>query len=323
MYIMNIILLLILLGILTVALGGLHPMKQPLLKNALNKANTSMNQAKYPMNKAKPSMNKTMNLMNKANSSMNNKKGNNSGNVLQEFQGLPYPQISRDVQRLSVGKSPEPIDMSETPPPAEFIQYRTIDSPDNMTVTRKYVADYYRKDTMPENNIGTTEYSPAYVEGNNTPWSDESFSEHPSFYNPNNLKDEITNIGAFFDENNQYHDTTSSNTFALPSDTCYTDSEGGETCINNSRLQMVPPVLIHGAEKNQALVSIGKYQEIKGLEKKPESVSGGGAFYGTIYGSQPLGMNETFAAPLGQQMTTLNENHHYVQKASNSSTAPM
>lgn len=308
MYIMNIILLLILLGILCVALGGFHPMKQQLLKNALNKANPSMNKANPSMNKANNRMNKANSSMNKANSSMNNKKGNNSGNVLQEFQGLPYPQISRDVQRLSVGKSPEPIDSSESAPPAEFIQYRTIDSPENMNVRRTYVADYYRKDTMPENNIGTTEYSPAYVEGNNTPWSDESFSEHPSFYNPNNLKDEITNIGAFFDENNQYHDTTSANTFSLPSDTCYTDSDGGETCINNSRLQMIPPVLIHGAEKNQALVSIGKYQEIKGLEKQSEGVSGGGTFYGTIYASQPLGMNESFAAPLGQQMSTNNNN---------------
>ena len=174
MYIMNIILLLILLGILCVALGGFHPMKQPLLKNALNKANSSMNQA--------------LNRMNKANSSMNNKKGNNSGNVLQEFQGLPYPQISRDIQRLSTGDTPRPMNSYyESSAPQSFRQVRGKDTPDTMVQNRIYIPDYYRKDTMSPNNIGTTEYGTPYMDGNNAPWSDTSFSEHPSFYNPNNL----------------------------------------------------------------------------------------------------------------------------------------
>lgn len=287
---MNLLVALVIIGIVYLAVFSKSP---PALPSARSRPTNVKNNAK---NNAKK---------NARNNAKNNAKNNskNKGGVKSEFQGLPYPQISRDIQRLSTGDAPSPSNTNtEIPPSPPFVQVRTEDTPDTMSPIQAYIPNYYRKDTMPANNIGTTEYKAAYVDGNNSPWSDTTFSEHPSFYNPNNRRDELTNIGAFFDSNNQYHDTTSHTSFALPSDTCYTDSEGGETCINNSRTQMIPPSLIREPKTNQALRSLGTYQTHK-MMKTPanDRVSCGGMFYGTVIASSPLGTNETYAPPLGSQ----------------------
>ena len=287
-YRMNLLVALILVGILYMAMFSNTSSVPAASSNITNKRPRNMMNAK------------NANAKNANAKNANNSK--NAGSVYNEFQGLPYPKISRDIQRLSTGPAPAPRNNSvSNKSSVPFTQVRTQDTPDSMTPTRIYIPDYYRKDTMPPNNIGTTEYQQAF-DGNNSPFSDTSFSEHPSFYNPNNLNDELTNIGSFFDSNNQYHDTTSNNTFALPSDTCYTDAEGGETCINNSRTQMIPPTLIRDPKTNQALRSLGTYQSHKMLKRDPKnSVSCGGSFYGDIVASDPLGTNETYAAPLGSQ----------------------
>jgi len=47
-------------------------------------------------------------------------------------------------------------------------------------------------------------------------WTDKNVSEHPKFYT-SDVQSDLTNIGSFFDKNNQYHDKTSSCLFCFRS----------------------------------------------------------------------------------------------------------
>ena len=173
---------------------------------------------------------------------------------------FPYPQISNTFKRLSKGKFPEPLNNESDILPKEDRSLkitRTIQTPETISKDRLYLPDYYRKDRLDGNPEGTEELRPFITDENKSEqsWTDENISEHPKFYN-SELKDEITNIGSFFDKNNQYNDTTSANTNVLPSDKCFTDKLGNNFCKDNTRLQLIPPQLIVNPESNKAINSI-------------------------------------------------------------------
>ena len=127
-------------------------------------------------------------------------------------------------------------------------------------------------------------------------WTDTNVSEHPKFYNAD-LKDELTNIGAFFDKNNQYNDTTSSNTESLPSDSCYTDKSGNYYCQDKTRLQLIPPKLITDPDNCYALNDIDNYKE---NNNDTERVMNGGLFYNDVNASSKH--NENWSDPIKNQI---------------------
>lgn len=206
----------------------------------------------------------------------------------------PYPQISRTFKRLSHGKPIIPIKEDKSLPNGE----------DNLTFTRTdmnnvkqriYLPDYYRKDRLSGNTIGSEELRPFLTDEKNSEnsWTDKNVSEHPKFYN-SDIKDELTNIGSFFDENNQYTDKTSINGDALTSDTCFKDKNDNTFCEDNTRLQLIPPKLISDSKNCSLLNIIGPYRDDIKIDNKNEKCINGGDFFDKIKPS--FKNNETYSS---------------------------
>ena len=211
---------------------------------------------------------------------------------------FPYPQISYGIQKLSKGELPKPLNnLDQILPHNNDIINIIRDTPENMTKQRVYLPDYYRKDRLSSNDIGSEELRSFTMNNDESEssWSDDNVSEHPKFYT-SDVKDELTNIGAFFDKNNQYHDKTSSNTNVLTSDNCYTDKNGERFCMDNTRLQLIPPALITDPQSCYALNDIGLYKERKDTYFNDKKVINGGSFFNSVVASEVS--NERFDKPV-------------------------
>ena len=208
----------------------------------------------------------------------------------------PYPQISRTFKRLSHGKPPLPLNNDEKILPSGENHLKTIRTSDHDHVkTRMYLPDYYRKDRLSGNPTSTEELRPFLTDKDKSEnsWTDKNISEHPKFYNAD-AKDELTNIGSFFDENNNYADKTSSNSESLHSDSCYKDKRGSTFCEDNTRLQLIPPKLISDPNSCLVLNTIGPYKDLSKIEDSKDKVINGGTFYDNIKPS--LKHNESFSS---------------------------
>tara|TARA_Y100000389_G_scaffold68984_1_gene65514 strand:+ start:1177 stop:2094 length:918 start_codon:yes stop_codon:yes gene_type:complete len=217
---------------------------------------------------------------------------------------FPYPQISRGIKKLSEGKSPFPLNNDSRFQPngerdLKFI--RRTDTPFNMTKQRMYLPEYYRKDRLSGNPSGTEELRKFELDNEKSEqsWTDENVSEHPKFYNAD-IKNELTNIGSFFDKNNQYNGKTSPNSEALTTDRCYKDKDGNKFCEDNTRLQLIPPSLIQDPQKCYALNSWGMYKDKQLSTDNSDRVINGGVFFDGINPSKEH--NETYSRPISQQV---------------------
>lgn len=173
---------------------------------------------------------------------------------------FPTPQLSRGFKKLSK-EVMKPFNNVKDFFPNKKNPAIIRDVPENMVKERIYFPDYFRKDRLSGNDIGTEEMRPFTTndEPDNS-WTDTNVSQHPKFYT-SDVKDELTNVGAFFDKNNQFNDKTSSNTEALPSDSCYINKKGEKFCEDNTRLQNIPPSLITDINKCYALNTVGMYKD--------------------------------------------------------------
>ena len=179
---------------------------------------------------------------------------------IDELGEFPTPQISRGFKKLS-RKVMKPFNNVKKFFPHNKNPSIIRDVPDNMVKERVYFPGYFRKDRLSGNDIGTGEMRSFTTNDEpDTSWSDVNVSHHPKFYT-SDIKDELTNVGSFFDKNNQYNDKTSSNTNVLPSDSCYIDKMGRKFCEDNTRLQNIPPSLISDINKCYALNTVGMYKD--------------------------------------------------------------
>ena len=212
---------------------------------------------------------------------------------------FPYPQISRSFQKLSNGKLQGPLNNEKEILPQgnkSLHITRVVQTPETLSKKRMYLPDYHRKDRLGANPDGTEELRPFLTDNKESEqsWTDTNVSEHPKFYNAS-LKNEITNIGAFFDKNNQYNDTKSASTEALPTDSCYTDKSGSKFCMDNTRLQIIPPKLISDPKSCYALNDVGIYKDRDVRDDIRDRVINGGQFYNDVRASHKT--NEVWAAP--------------------------
>jgi len=213
---------------------------------------------------------------------------------------FPFPQISGTFHKLSNGVLSGPLNNeSEILPNGKdkFDIVRHTQTSENIGKRRMYLPDHYRKDRLDENPAGTEELRPFLSDSTDaeSSWTDKNVSEHPKFYNAD-IKDELTNIGAFFDKNNQYHDKNSSNTLSLHSDKCYEDKSGTQFCMDNTRIQNIPPRLITDPTNCTVLNEIGVYKDRKMRSDINDRVINGGAFFSGIYASQKK--NEVWSSPV-------------------------
>ena len=213
--------------------------------------------------------------------------------ITKSVKDFPYPQISRTFKRLSNGKPILPLESDESLPQGDKNLTITRTDMDNVK-QRMYLPDYYRKDRLSGNTIGSEELRPFLTDEKTTEssWTDKNVSEHPKFYN-SDVRDNLTDIGSFFDKNNNYNDKASSRSVALPSDRCYLDKMGNQFCEENTRLQNIPPKLISDPN-SPVLNTIGYYKDQNIIDDMKDKLINGGIFFNSIKGS--LGKDETFSS---------------------------
>jgi hypothetical protein len=224
---------------------------------------------------------------------------------------FPYPQLSNGFQKLTEGII-TPINNLKDLLPNNSSTIDVIRNKDDPNSTKRYyLPDYYRKDRLCENDIGSEELRPVILDDSDAEnsWTEINVSDHPKYYT-SNVKNELTNIGSFFDKNNQYHDKTSHNTESIVSDNCYTDKMGNLICEDKTRLQNVPPSLISDKKKCGVLNGIGDYSQ-KGeanfiIEKtngdsqgvwsyNDDKLMNGNKFFNKVFPSKKI--NESYSIP--------------------------
>ena len=159
---------------------------------------------------------------------------------------------------------------------------------------------YYRKDYLSGNTLDTTElrFAGYELDESSVSWSDENVSQYPKYYK-SDFEGGLTNAGAFFDQNNQYTDLTGPRTDASINDVCYKSKEGETVCLENDKLQNVPPSLISDISNCGFLNSIGLLEYSNRIKETNEKIMNGGILYDNVQGARNV--NETPSPPLKPQ----------------------
>ncbi len=216
-----------------------------------------------------------------------------------EMPTFPIPETTTGLQELSPSV---PHNLSVITRDAVLNSEPTINEIRNGTIKdESHFPKYYLKDTLSANTIGTTEYSFAGEVGEEAiAWSDENVSQYPTYYK-SDFTGGLTNVGAFFDQNNQYTDITGPRTDAQIGDICYVSKEGEKVCLENDKLQNVPPSLVSDINQCGFLNSLGLLQYSNQIDTSQERVINGGILYDNVKGSKKY--NEMYSEPLfGQVM---------------------
>jgi len=223
----------------------------------------------------------------------------NRGPPIKTTGDFPIPQSSTISKSLSTNY---PEDLSI------ITNGATIDNQDiiveerssNTPMNESHFPKYYRKDNMSGNTIGSSEYKFAEVDNlkSSHAWSDKNVSQYPNFYT-SQIKNGLTNPGDFFDVNNNFVDTTKPRSTANVGDICFMSKEGENVCLDNSRVQNVPPSLISDISNCGFLNSIGLLEFSNLIYEDKERVNNGGFLYGQVKGSKKH--NEVYSEPIQPQ----------------------
>jgi hypothetical protein len=127
---------------------------------------------------------------------------------------------------------------------------------DNISNNNDIIYDkkYLKHDIISPNPDGTTEsYHIASEPGKS--WTDENVSQHPKYYRKN-FENERTNVGEFFNKQNNLVDNTSPQSLSQLPDRCMINTNNQILCDFNNKLQNIPPKSYHS---NKELInSIGQ-----------------------------------------------------------------
>ena len=205
------------------------------------------------------------------------------------------------IPQLTTKQTPLSTDKFNNQMNANMLTRNTYLNDDNVNIIRNELNSignkypkYLLKDTLSGNTINTSELSP--IDKENEPYksfTDENVSQYPKYYT-SDLKNEITNIGKFFDKKNRYSDTTKSNSSTYVNDNCYIDSNNDITCLDNTRLQNIPPKNNDSYDTCDIVKSIGNYK----LNDSKDTVMNGLSFYDNVFASKDK--NETFSPFLNE-----------------------
>ena len=209
---------------------------------------------------------------------------------------FPIPQTTTELKRLSPDYQEDlsVISSAVLPSSAIISELRTT-LPDKQS----HYPEYYRKDNMSGNTLSSTElYAVGESDEPAVAWSDENVSQYPKYYK-SNFTGGLTSPGSFFDQNNQYVDLTGPRSEANVGDVCYVSKDGDKVCLENDKLQNVPPSLIDNVNKCGFLNNIGLLEYSNKINESQEKVINGGTLYGGVKGA--MKQNETPSTPLGPQ----------------------
>jgi hypothetical protein len=230
------------------------------------------------------------------------------------FYKFPDPMLSNISHPLSKGYKPTFQNLNDSVPDMSDLE-----------IVRKSDIDYYIQNPKVFNpmavNKDTMDADPGdyTLQGLAKRWdskeksikmtSDEYLTKYPK-YSDSDITNELTNVGYFFDndENNKYIDLKSK---ILP-DNCSVEGDS-LSCEFNNKLQKIPDKLMKN--NSQVLNSVGVLIDNEELYKSTngydigqvdggnykiwnypdEKGMNGGVEFGSVYGSSPLGTNETYA----------------------------
>lgn len=230
----------------------------------------------------------------------------NRGKPVKVMSDFPIPQTTTQHKSLSTNY---PEDLSI------ITQGNTINNSDiiievrdnGLSYQESHFPQYYKKDSLSANTLGTTEYrfadtDPGNLKSSNL-WFDKNVSQYPSFYT-SQLKDDITNVGAFFDVNNNFVDSTTPRATSLTGDVCFKTKEGEHVCLDGSRNYNPPPALISNKNNCGFLNSIGLLEFSNRIKEDGERVNNGGILYDNVKGSKKY--NEVYSKPIQQPVLQCN-----------------
>ena len=230
------------------------------------------------------------------------------GVVNKQVSDFPYPDTTSTSKELSTSQLNNISNVVE-----KSVQADTSKSNDTILEKRtgepvkskSHIPTYYRKDNLSGNTVDSGEHQFAEVDNRKSShaWSDENVSQYPTFYT-SDVKNELTNVGQFFDTNNQYADTTYPTSTANVNDVCYVSKEGDKVCLDNKRLHNIPPSLITNKSNCGFLNSIGLLEFSNLIYEDKEKVTNGGYLYGQVQGS--MKHNERYSTPIKKQSLTCN-----------------
>jgi len=224
-------------------------------------------------------------------------KGN--GNILD--------QIKRLFGKIN-GKYPEPVLQNINDSAISSLHYKNVGGNPVVNIIRDkgsvtgenttyYKPQYIPKDTMGQNDIGTTEYRFAQFNENkpSKAWVDYNISQNAGFYK-SDFTSNIYDLKQFFDKENVFREVPDNRKYydmkkpSCPS--CYTDVNGATECDFNGKLETIPKSLYnvgpHGKTSLQKVLSsevdtIGtdQYTAYNYAGDKPMN---GSNFYGDVQG---------------------------------------
>ena len=155
---------------------------------------------------------------------------------------------------------------------------------------------YYQKDktivlknNMDGNEEATSEGQPLNSDYNKA-WTDENISKNTKHYTAD-IRNEKTDIGMFFNKNNEYVDVTSYKSKDIIPEKCLLEN-GVLNCQFNDKLQNIPPKLIENPESNPVLLSIGDDKDMNTNKLSDETFSFNGNSYNVWGEPTPGGAGE-------------------------------
>jgi len=166
--------------------------------------------------------------------------------------------------------------------------------------TMYYEPKYIRKDTMNENDIGSTEYGLAQLgDMPDKAWTDYNISQFPGYYR-SDFGNGLRSLKRFFDRSNKYHEKPNNRKYYeikepnCPS--CYIDVNGTNVCNFNGKLEKIPislyNVLPDGNSAIQPVVGSSiesvDNNQYKTYSYKNDRAMNGGDFYKNVKGVEGI-----------------------------------
>jgi hypothetical protein len=214
--------------------------------------------------------------------------------IKDDLKDFPIPQSTTEKKLLT--NKLVPINTDST----NKIPYETIHEVRNSNdIKHGYLPKYFLKDNLSPNTIGTGEYKFAEVNNNKSSaaWSDENVSQYPNYYT-SEIKNELTNIGGFYDNNNHYNDINSQKSINDSNDICRIDANGKKYCLDNKRLQNIPPSLINDLNNCGFMNNIGLLNVVS-KKNNENSILNGGNFYHGVTGNNII---NNYSKPLKESI---------------------
>lgn len=216
----------------------------------------------------------------------------------QELGEFPIPPTTSNSSSLSPVFETDVTRMDSGLPSSNQVE---VEYRNTVPSSESHFPKYYRKEYLSGNTVGTTElkFAGYSVDKPSVAWSDENVSQYPKYYK-SDFEGGLTNPGSFFDQSNQYTDLSGPRTNASINDVCYKSKSGERVCLENDKLQNIPPSLVTDRNNCGFLNSIGLLEYSNRINETGEKIMNGGTLYDKVQGSKPI--NETPSAPLKPQV---------------------